>query len=78
MKVIILTWGKQDEMGRVFYHDTQVELFKTEKEACTRALELGKEFVPEAKDTEELANGLIMLEDEDIPSMYFDIDTIEL
>lgn len=78
MKVVVLRWGKQDEIGRVFYHDTHVELFKTEEEAQTRVLELGKEFVPEAKDTEELANGLIMLEDEDIPSMYFDIDTIEI
>lgn len=78
MKVTVLTWGKQNENGRVFYHDTHVELFKTEEEAQTRALELGKEFAPKAKDTEELANGLIMLEDEDIPSMYFDIDTIEL
>ena len=78
MKLFVLTWGKQDEIGRVFYHDTHVELFKTEEEACKRVLALGKEFVPNAKDTEELANGLIELEDNCIPSLLFDIDTIEL
>ena len=78
MKVVVLTWGIQDETGRVFYHDTHVELFKTKKEAQTRALELGKEFVPEAKNTEELVNGLVKLEDNCIPSLLFDIDIIEM
>lgn len=78
MKVVVLTWGKQDELGRVFYHDTHVELFKTEEAAQIRALELGKEFVPEAKNTEELVEGLIALEDKSIPSLLFDIDIIEL
>jgi hypothetical protein len=78
MKVVVLTWGKQDEVGRVFYDDTHVELFKTEEAAEARALELGKEFVPEASNTEELAEGLIELEDNDVPSMLFDISTIEL
>ena len=54
MKVFVLTWGKQDENGRVFYHDTHVELFKTEEEAQKRALELGEEFIPDAQNTEEL------------------------
>ena len=78
MKVFVLTWGKQDEMGRVFYHDTHVELFKTEEAAQARALELGREFVPEAQNTEELVEKLIVLEDKCIPSLLFDIDTIEL
>ena len=78
MKVVVLTWGKQDEMGRVFYHDNHVELFKTEEAAQIRALELGKEFVPEAKNTEELVEGLIALEDNSIPSLLFDIDIIEM
>lgn len=78
MKVVVLTWGKQDEMGRVFYCDTRIELFKTEDEASARALEIGKEFVPEATSTEELTNGLIELDGENVPNMYFDIDTIEL
>ena len=78
MKVVVLTWGKQDEVGKVFYHDTHVELFKTEEEAKTRALELGKEFVPEAKDTEELVEGLIELDDKEIPNMNFDIDIVNI
>lgn len=78
MKIVVLTWGKQDELGRVFYHDTNVELFKTEEAAQIRALELGKEFVPDASNTEELVEGLIALEDKSIPSLLFDIDTIEL
>ena len=78
MKIFVLTWGKQDENGRVLYHDTHVELFKTEEEAQARALELGREFVPKAQNTEELVEELIALEDNCIPSLLFDIDTIEL
>lgn len=78
MKVTVLTWGKQDEMGRVFYDDTHVELFKTEEAAQARALELGREFVPEASNTEELVEGLIELDDKEIPNMNFDIDIINI
>lgn len=78
MKLFVLRWGKQDEMGRVFYDDTHVELFKTEEEAQVRALELGKEFVPEASNTEELVEGLIELDDKEIPNMNFDIDIVNI
>jgi hypothetical protein len=78
MKVVVLKWGKHDELGRVFYRDTHVELFKTEKEAQVRALELGREFVPEASDTEELVEGLIDLDDKAIPNMIFDIDIVNI
>ena len=73
---VVLTWRKQNEMGKLGNKHT--EIFNTYDEAYTRALEIGKEFVPDAKNTEELTNCLIALEEKGEPNMYFDIDTIKM
>ena len=78
MKVAILKWGKQDELGRVFYEDVHIEIFSSEEKAQERALEIGQEFIPEATNTEELVGGLFDLDDKEIPNMNFDIDIVNI
>ena len=88
-KVFVLKYGEQDAEGRVFFDDTTTKIFASEEAAQKHILEYAKEYFErnplpeylshlEFHDTESLAEMLITLDDEAIPSFVFDIPECEI
>lgn len=77
-KVVVLKYCEKQPLHFMSYQNTQIEIFNSIEQAQKRIMSIGKKYTRKAKNTEELVQILMKLEEERKTSMYFDIDTLEI
>ena len=77
-KVVVLKYCEKQPLHFMSYQNTQIEIFDSMEQAQKRIMSIGKKYTRKAKNTEELVQILMKLEEERKTSMYFDIDILEI